>query len=79
LHFVENILKDLPGLFCSHVPEGSFPGGPIDLLLEQLEFCFPKIQGPDFTLCLTHIPQDCKPCQCVITAAQAASSLDVTD
>ncbi|KAK4823759.1 hypothetical protein QYF61_006055 [Mycteria americana] len=59
---MESVLKDLPALFCSLVPEGSFPGGPI--VLEQLEFCFPKIQGPDFTLCLTHIPQGCELQQC---------------
>ncbi|KAK4827897.1 hypothetical protein QYF61_022320 [Mycteria americana] len=35
--------------------------------------------GPDFTLCLTHIPQDCELHQRMITAAQAASSLDVTN
>ncbi|KAK4827901.1 hypothetical protein QYF61_022324, partial [Mycteria americana] len=34
--------------------------------------------GPGFTLCLTHIPQDCELHQRMITAAQAASSLDVT-
>ncbi|KAK4829843.1 hypothetical protein QYF61_006853 [Mycteria americana] len=45
-------------------------------LLEELEFCFPKIQGADFTLRLTHIPQDCEFHQCMITAAQAASNLD---
>lgn len=37
-----------------------------------------QIQGPDFTLCLTHIPEECKLHQCVITAVQTASSL-VTD
>ncbi|KAK4818697.1 hypothetical protein QYF61_017918 [Mycteria americana] len=30
LRSVESVLKDLPALFCSLVPEGSFPGGPID-------------------------------------------------
>ncbi|KAK4827891.1 hypothetical protein QYF61_022314 [Mycteria americana] len=35
--------------------------------------------GPGFTLCLTHIPQDCELHQRMITAAQAASSLDVTN
>ncbi|KAK4823689.1 hypothetical protein QYF61_005755 [Mycteria americana] len=35
--------------------------------------------GPDFTLLLTHIPQDCELHQCMITAAQAASNLDVTN
>ncbi|KAK4826361.1 LOW QUALITY PROTEIN: hypothetical protein QYF61_007955, partial [Mycteria americana] len=76
---MESVLKDLPALFCSLVPEGSFPEETIDEHLEELEFCFPKIQGPDFTLCLTHIPQDCELHQCMITAAQAASSIDLTD
>ncbi|KAK4829022.1 hypothetical protein QYF61_001797 [Mycteria americana] len=35
--------------------------------------------GPDYTSFLSHIPQDCELHQCVITAAQAASNLDVTD
>ncbi|KAK4827968.1 hypothetical protein QYF61_022670, partial [Mycteria americana] len=61
---MESVLKDLPALFCCLVPEG------------KLEVRFPKIQGPDFTLCLSHIPQDCELHQCMITAAQAASSLD---
>ncbi|KAK4811313.1 hypothetical protein QYF61_024449, partial [Mycteria americana] len=38
-----------------------------------------RLTGPDYTPCLTFIPQDCKLHQCTITAAQAASSLDVTD
>lgn len=33
---MKSILKDLPALFCSLVPEGSFPGDPIDQLLEEL-------------------------------------------
>ncbi|KAK4829131.1 hypothetical protein QYF61_002210 [Mycteria americana] len=31
LHSMERVLKGLPALFCSLVPEGSFPGGPISL------------------------------------------------
>lgn len=63
-------------LFCSLVPEGSFPWGPIAWLLEQLELCFPKFQGHDFTLHLTHIPfpQDWEFHQGMIAAAQAAFS-----
>ncbi|KAK4829426.1 hypothetical protein QYF61_004301 [Mycteria americana] len=34
--------------------------------------------GPDFTHRLTHTPQNCVLHQCMITAAQAASNLDVT-
>jgi len=69
---MESILKDLPALFYSLVPEGSFPGGPGKV-------CIPKIQGPDCTFHLTHIPHDCKLHQCVIIAAQAASNLDITN
>ncbi|KAK4816953.1 hypothetical protein QYF61_025776, partial [Mycteria americana] len=35
--------------------------------------------SPDFTLHLSHIPQDCELHQCMITAAQAASNLDITN
>jgi len=76
---MESVLKDLPAVFCSLVSEGSFPGALCDQLLEQLEFCFPKILGTDFTLHLTHICQDCELHQCIITAAYAASNLDITD
>ncbi|KAK4825906.1 hypothetical protein QYF61_003401 [Mycteria americana] len=37
------------------------------------------LPGLDFTLCLTRIPQDCELHQCMITVAQAASNLDITD
>ncbi|KAK4818982.1 LOW QUALITY PROTEIN: hypothetical protein QYF61_022649 [Mycteria americana] len=67
LHSMESILKDL---FCSPVPEDHFPG--------ELEFCFPKIQDPDYTLRLTHITQDCELHQCMITTAQAASNPDIS-
>lgn len=50
---MERVLKDLLTLFCPVVPKGSFLGDPIDQLLEQLAVCFPKIQGPDFSFCLT--------------------------
>ena len=30
LHYIESVLKDLPALFCSLVPEGSFLEGPVD-------------------------------------------------
>ncbi|PKU41088.1 hypothetical protein llap_8599 [Limosa lapponica baueri] len=36
-------------------------------------------RGPDFTICLTHIPQDCELHQCMTTAAQTASNLDITN
>ncbi|KAJ7428014.1 R-spondin-2 [Willisornis vidua] len=40
---------------------------------------FKSVKGHNFTLCLTDIPQDYELHQCTITAAQAASNLDVTD
>jgi len=40
---MESILKDLLALFHSPVPEGHFPGGLADLLLEELEVGFPTI------------------------------------
>jgi len=60
--------KDLPALFFSLVSQDSFPEGRIDYLLEELEVCFAKIQGPDFSFHLTLILQDCKLQQRVITA-----------
>lgn len=45
--------KCLKVLFCSLVPEGCFPGHHTVELLEELEVCFPKIQDPDFSFCLT--------------------------
>jgi len=47
--------------------------------LKGQKFAFLEIQGPDFTLCLTRIPQDCELHQCVITAAHAARNLDVAN
>jgi len=67
---MESVLKDLPALFCSLVPKGSFPEGPTDQLLEELEFGFPKI--PQFTLHGTPISQNCKLHQCMITAYAVA-------
>lgn len=40
---MKSILKDLPALFCPLVPEGSFPGNPIDQLLGELALSFPRI------------------------------------
>lgn len=55
LHTVEDFFTDLPALFYYLVPEGRLTGNPIDCLPEELEFCFPKIQGPDFRPYLTHM------------------------
>lgn len=57
---MDNFLKNLPALFHSFAPDGSFPGCPIDYLLEKLEVCFSIVQWPDFTLHLTCIPPDCE-------------------
>lgn len=40
---MKNIMKDLPALFCSLAPEGSFPGDPIDQLIEEPALYFPGI------------------------------------
>ncbi|KAK4807109.1 hypothetical protein QYF61_018450 [Mycteria americana] len=62
---------------CLGLPDPIQPGsvpilfpGYLSLLPLPVEVCLPKIQGPDYTLHLTHIPQDCKLHQCMITAAQ---------
>lgn len=34
--------------------------------------------GPGFTLCLTHVPEDCELHQCMLTAAQAPAACDIT-
>ncbi|KAK4816375.1 hypothetical protein QYF61_016279 [Mycteria americana] len=58
---------------------------PIPTLPGSVPILFPgylsllPLPGPDFTLYLTHIPQDCELHQCMITAAQAASNLDITN
>lgn len=73
---MDDFLKNLSALFHSLVPDGSLPGDPIDYFLEEVDVCFPKVEGPNFTSYLTHIPQDCNPHQCMITS-QAASNLNV--
>lgn len=40
---MKSIMKDLPALICPLIPEGSFLGNPIDQLLEELAFYFPRI------------------------------------
>ncbi|KAK4829123.1 hypothetical protein QYF61_002161 [Mycteria americana] len=60
---------------CSHCLCISF----LPFSLTKLEFSVPEIQGPNFTLHLTNIPQDCELHQCMIAAGQTASNLDVTD
>lgn len=73
---MDNFLKNLPALFCSFIPKGSFPRCPIDYPLEKLEFCFSTVEWPDFTLHLTHVPDDYELHQHMLIAAQAASSLN---
>lgn len=48
------------------VPKGRLAGDSADYLPEKLEVFYPKIQGPNFTLYLTHIPWECKLHQCKI-------------
>lgn len=63
IHSVEDLLSDVSALFHSFVLDSSLPGDPIDYLLEEVDVCFPKVEGPNFTPYLTHISQDCNPCQ----------------
>ncbi|KAK4830120.1 hypothetical protein QYF61_008547 [Mycteria americana] len=46
------------------------------LRFRDLTVCSPKIEGPDPSLHLAHIPQDCEFHEGMITAAYAATSLD---
>lgn len=48
------------------VPKGRLAGDSAVYLPEELEIFYPKVQGPNFTLYLTHIPQECKLHQCMI-------------
>ena len=41
---VESVLKDLPVLFCSLVPEGSFQGVPLTNFLNSWKFAFLKFR-----------------------------------
>lgn len=68
---MESILKD----FFSLILEGSFPSSPTDYLLEELEVCFPKIQGHDFILCMTHTFQDYELHKCMICSPVSLKSL----
>ncbi|KAK4828564.1 hypothetical protein QYF61_027533 [Mycteria americana] len=52
-------------------------GAPLTNSLKSWNFAFLKFRI--LTLHLTHNPQDCELPQCMITAAQAVSSLDVSD
>ena len=42
-----------------------------------MEVCSSKVQGPYFAHCQAHIPQDHELNQGVVSAAQAASNLDL--
>lgn len=65
---MQSVLNNLSALFCCLVSEGSFPGGSIDQLLEELE-AFLK---------MTRISQEYELHQCMISAPQAASNLDIS-
>ena len=75
----ESYLEDLPALLHSLVLEDRFPKDFVDLLPEELEIDFPKIKLPDFTLCLSNIPQEFELHHCLVSSTQAASNPDVTD
>lgn len=60
-------------LSSTHLSPGTISKG----VFEELEVCFPNVQGPNFTPFLSHIPQDCELHKYMIPAAQAAPGLDV--
>lgn len=59
----------------SFFPKDSYTGDLIQWFLQQLEFCSPEIQSPDYTLCQTNIPLDHKFNQSVVVTAQSASHI----
>lgn len=69
----EGFLRDLQALFHSLASLDNLPGEPTDYLSEQLEVCFPKVQEPNFTTHQTHIPQDSKFHQRMVTATRLLS------
>jgi len=73
------ILKELPALFCAHALKDRYPGDPTQQFLEQPEVFSPKAQGPSSAFCQAHILQDHKLHQGMITTAQAASNLNLSN
>lgn len=71
--------KEQPALFFSFVSKDFFPGDFIQQFLRKPQIRSLEVQGPDSTLCLAHIPQDCELSQGMITTAQAASNLNIFD
>ena len=74
----ESLLKTLPALLDSLAHEDSFQGCFVDLLSEELEFSFPKVSLPDFTLHLSQVPLEHELNHSMVTTVQAASNPDVT-
>ena len=75
----KDVLKELPALFCTHALKDSFPGDPTQQFLEQLKVCSPKAQGPSSAFCQARILHDHTFYQGLVTAAQAASNLNVSN
>ena len=71
--------KVLPALFCTHALKDTFPGDPTQQFLKQQEVCSPKAQAPSSALFQASIPPDLKVHQGMITAAQVASNLKLSD
>lgn len=49
------------------------------LLTNSLKYSFPKVQLPNFTLHLFHVPPELEVNHSIVTTAQAASNPDVTN
>ena len=79
MHSQKGVLQELPALFCSYALKGIFPGDPTQQFLEQPEVHSPEVQDPESTFCQACIPPDHKLHQGMITAAQAASSLNLSN
>ena len=79
LYLQKGALEELPALFCTHAFKGSFPGDPTQQFLKQPEVCSPEAQGPSSAFSQAHILQGHKLHQGMVTAAQAASNLNVSN
>ena len=75
----KGVLPELPALFCTRAHKDSFPGDLTRQFLEQQEVCSPEAQGPSSVFCQARILQDHKLHQGMVTAAQAASNLNVSN
>ena len=74
----KKVFEELPGLFCSCVPQGSSAEGPIHQFCKQPKVHFPLVLEVDYTFHLTCIPPDQEFHHGFITAAQAATDLNLS-